>query len=212
MPAVGPNGEVYVCWAYDDKLWFDRSTDGGKTWLEKDILVAEQPGGWTFDIPGLGRANGLPFTVTDCSNGPNRGTIYVNWADMRNEHKDVWVTSSTDQGATWSDPVRVNDDTGDADQFFTAIDVDQLTGYVYCVFYDRRNHPGSNKTDVYLAVSKDGGKTFENMRISESPFLPVQGPFFGDYNDISVVDGHVRPIWTRMDKGRLSVWTALIDL
>lgn len=210
VPAVGPNGEIYVSWAYDNKLWFDRSLDGGTTWLNKDVFVAEQPGGWTFDIPGLGRANGLPFTVTDCSNGPNRGTIYVNWCDERNGNKDVWVAASSDLGSTWSDPVRVNDDEGTADQFFTAMDVDQSTGYLYCVFYDRR-HQTKNSTDVFLAVSKDGGKTWENMRISEEPFHPVKGPFFGDYNDISAADGHVRPIWTRMDKGRLSVWTALID-
>ena len=37
VPAVGPNGEVYVAWAWKNKIYFDRSEDGGKTWLEKDI-------------------------------------------------------------------------------------------------------------------------------------------------------------------------------
>jgi prepilin-type processing-associated H-X9-DG protein len=36
--------------------------------------------------------------------------------------------------------------------------------------------------------------------------------FFGDYNNITAVDGHVRPIWTREVDGVLSVWTALLDL
>lgn len=211
VPAVGPNGEVYVAWSFDNKLWFDRSTDGGNTWLKKDIEVADQPGGWVFDIPGLGRANGLPFTECDRSSGPHSGTIYVNWVDSRNGNKDVWVARSTDKGNTWSEPVRVNDDATEADQFFTALTIDQHTGYVYCVFYDRRNYT-DNSTDVYLAVSKDGGQTFENIRISERPFTPIKGPFFGDYNDISAVNGHIRPIWTRMDSGKLSVWTALVEI
>ena len=33
-----------------------------------------------------------------------------------------------------------------------------------------------------------------------------------DYNNITAVDGHVRPIWTREELGVLSVWTALLDL
>ena len=36
--------------------------------------------------------------------------------------------------------------------------------------------------------------------------------FFGDYNNITAVDGHVRPIWTHEEGGILSVWTALLDL
>jgi hypothetical protein len=41
--------------------------------------------------------------------------------------------------------------------------------------------------------------------------VPEGKVFFGDYNNISAVDGRVRPIWTREDRGVLSVWTALLD-
>ena len=41
--------------------------------------------------------------------------------------------------------------------------------------------------------------------------VPAGQTFFGDYNNISAVDGHVRPIWTREDLGVLSVWSALLD-
>lgn len=212
VPAFGPNGEIYVAWAWNNKIWFDRSLDGGKTWLEHDITVASQPGGWTFDIPGITRCNGMPVLLCDLSNGPNRGTLYVNWSDQRNGENDtdVFVSKSTDGGNTWSEPLRVNDDAKGKQQFLTWMAVDQTNGYLYGVFYDRRSY-SDGQTDVYIAISQNGGQSFKNMKISESPFNPTPLVFFGDYNNISAHNGVVRPIWTRLDKGKLSVWTALIN-
>lgn len=212
VPAVGPDGEVYVAWSFDEKIWFDRSLDGGKTWLPKDRVAADQPGGWTYSIPGISRTNGLPVTVCDLSDGPNRGTIYVCWSDQRNgeDDTDIWLVSSKDRGETWTKPLRVNDDGPGKHQFFGWLTIDQSTGKLYIVYYDRRNHIGMS-TDVYLASSSDGGQSFVNERISESPFVPDSKIFFGDYCHVAAVNGRVRPVWTRLDEGRISVWTALID-
>ncbi len=212
VPAVGPKGEVYVAWAWNNKIWFDRSLDGGKTWLEQDIEVADQPGGWEIKIPDIQRCNGMPVLVCDLSDGPNRGALYINWVDQRNgpTDNDVWVSKSTDGGATWSAPVRVNDDDSKRQQFFTWMAIDQTTGYLYVEFYDRRAYP-DERTDVYVAVSRDGGASFQNIKISKSPFAPDSFVFFGDYNHISAHAGIVRPIWTRLDSGTLSIWTAIMD-
>lgn len=213
VPSVGPDGTIYVAWSWNSKIWFDKSVDGGKTWLEEDGIVTDQPGGWSYDVKKVSRCNGLPFTDCDRSNGPYRGTIYVNWTDQRNgtHNPDVFTAYSRDQGKTWSAPVRVNDDATEREQFFSSMTIDQATGYVYCVFYDRRAY-SDHKTDVWLAVSKDGGQTYENRRISASPFEPEEKTFFGDYNHISAYQGMVRPIWTRLENGMLSVWTALIQI
>ena len=207
-PAIGPNGEIYVAWAGPEGIVFDRSLDEGSTWLDEDIFITDFPGGWDYGIPGIYRANGLPVTKCDLSGGEHHGTIYVNWTDQRNgtNDTDVWLAKSTDGGNTWSAPIRVNDDPAGKHQFFTWMDIDQTTGCLYFVFYDRR-HYTDNHTDVYLALSKDGGNTFINRKISESPFFPDSGVFFGDYTNITVHDGIVRPIWTRLDDGGLSVWT-----
>ena len=213
VPAVGPNGEIYVTWSLNNKLYFDKSLDGGQTWMSEDLMIAEQPEGWAIDIPGIGRANGFPVTTCDVSNGPHRGTIYVNWSDQRNgkNNTDIWLMKSTDQGKTWSEPKKVNDDTKKRHQFFNWMTVDPVTGYVYVVFYDRREYK-DERTDVYLAYSKDGGETFKNVKISETPFVAGEGIFFGDYNNISAYNGMVRPIWTRADGKTLSIWTALIQI
>ncbi|MDX2246728.1 MAG: sialidase family protein [Bacteroidia bacterium] len=212
VPTVGPEGEIYVVWSLNDQIWFDRSFDNGKTWLEKDIIAADQPGGWAFDIPGISRCNGMPILTCDLSNGPNRGTLYLNWSDQRNgDHDtDIWFAKSVDKGETWSKPQKVNDDRPGKQQFFTWMSLDPTTGYLYIVFYDRRNYEDF-QTDVYLAYSTDGGKTFTNRKISEKPFVPTEKSFFGDYNHISAYSGRICPIWTRMDDGKTSVWTAVIN-
>lgn len=211
VPAVTTDGTVYVAWANNYKIYFDRSKDGGKTWLAEDKIVADQPGGWEIDIPGLMRANGMPVTVVNNKKGKYQGEIYVNWVDDRNGHYDVWFARSTDGGDSWSEARKVNDDDTETDQFFTWLSCDQTTGYLYCIFYDRRNY-NDLQTDVYMAVSKDGGRSWTNEKISEKPFKPNPNVFFGDYNHIDAHNGVVRPIWTRYDLGgRTSIWTALIN-
>ncbi len=211
VPAVGPEGEVYVAWSGSDGLYFDRSFDGGGTWGVDKVITAT-PGGWVIDIPGVNRCNGLPVTVCDISSSVHRGTIYVNWVDSRNGDHDVFIVKSTDRGDTWSPPIRVNDDAvgNGREQFFTWAAVDPVTGELAIVFYDRRAYAGDS-TDVYLARSFDGGATFRNECISEAAFFPTANVFMGDYNGISAYNGRIRPIWTRLHDGLLSIHTHLLD-
>ncbi len=208
VPCVGPNGEIFVSWSAHDKLYFDRSLDGGATWLDDDIVAGSQYGGWVYDIEGIFRCNGLPITQCDISNSPHKGTIYINYSDKTNGEKDVdiFVIKSTDAGNTWSSPIRVNDDPvgNGKHQFMSWMTVDPITGSVNIIYYDRRNYDDSS-TDVYLARSTDGGTTFENVRISESPFTPVKSVFFGDYIGVNSYNDFTACIWQRLDKGKLSV-------
>lgn len=210
VPAVGPHGEIYVSWAGPNGLAFNKSLDGGRTWLKHETRIDSIAGGWAFDISGIYRANGMPITKCDLSNGPNRGVIYVNWADDRNGNKDIFLAKSTDGGKSWSETIKVNQDTSERDQFFTWMDIDQSNGNLYFVYHDRRNHPGDS-TDVYLTYSTDGGSTFHDVKLSATPFLPHDSIFFGDYNTIAASNGVVRPAWTRLDGDQLSVWTAIVE-
>jgi hypothetical protein len=212
VPAVGPNGEIYVTWTGPKGLVFQRSLDRGKTWLDEEQLLHVHHGGWEMTIPGMYRANGLPILQCDLSNGANRGNLYLNWCDQKNGYNntDSWLSVSEDGGKTWSEPRKVNQDTTVSHQFFTWMVVDQTSGYLYFVYYDRRNH-NDNQTDVYLTVSRDGGKTFTDHHISQKSFLPDQEIFFGDYLNIAAVNGTIRPIWPRMDDGKTSLWIALIQ-
>ena len=212
VPTVGPNGEVYVAWAINEEIRFNKSTDAGQTWLPTETVIATQPGGWNYLIAGLNRCNGLPITICDTSNTSTRGNIYVSWSDQRNgiTDTDIWLIKSTDDGVTWTNPKRINDDALGTQQFMTWLTVDQSTGIIYSVFYDRRNYTDA-QTDVYLAYSEDGGNNFTNVKISETAFTPSGFLFFGDYTGIQAHNGTVRPIWGRMKNNVQTIQTALIQ-
>lgn len=208
VPTVDNEGNIYVIWTGPNGLVMNKSIDKGNTWLEKEIDVADHPGGWTIDVPGISRCNGLP--ILTCSRKTN--TLFINWADQRNgtDDTDIFMSKSEDGGLTWTNPTRVNQDSTETHQFFTWMTVDQSSGYLYFVYFDRRLY-ADTKTDVVLAVSRDEGETFEEFTISNSPFLPNKEIFFGDYNNIAAVKGVIRPIWPRMDNGKITLWTAIID-
>ncbi len=213
VPALGPNGEIFVCWTGPRGIMFQKSTDGGLTWLSEERKLADHVGGWDIQIPGIYRANGFPFLMSDMSGGPHNGTLYLNWCDQRNgaDNTDVWLIKSTDAGQTWSEPMQVNQDKDPRHQFLTSMAIDQVRGDLHFVYYDRRRFK-DNRTDVVWATSTDGGQTFKEQRISNQPFVPNPMVFFGDYLGIAAHNGRIRPIWPRMDNNKITLWVGLIDL
>lgn len=211
VPAATADGKIFVAWANQGKIFLDRSFDGGRMWLTNDIAVADQPGGWDLKIPGHDRCNGMPILMTDKSKGPYRGCLYLVWADQRNGENDtdIWFIRSNNYGDNWSTPLRVNKNTPGKHQYLPWMTVDAVSGYIYILYYDRSNYDDL-QTDVYLAYSVNSGLSFKNVKISETPFIPSDSTFFGDYLNISAHKGIIAPIWARMDNGKTSVWTAII--
>ena len=56
-----------------------------------------------------------------------------------------------------------------------------------------------------MAVSEDGGETFGNFKVSETPFTPFNSVFYGHYIGLTAHDDHVLPVWMRMDDGFTSI-------
>ncbi|MCI0715732.1 MAG: glycoside hydrolase [Chlorobi bacterium] len=214
VPCVGPNGEIYVSWSGPAGIVFDLSLDGGLSWLENDIPVSPQIGGWEYEIEDIFRCNGMPVTCCDISSSPYNGTIYINFSDARNDDDDIdiFLVKSTDKGNTWSAPKRINDDPfgNKRQQFMNWMHVDPLTGVINIIFYDRRNYDDFH-TDVYLARSTNGGETFTNIKISEEPFKPIKNIFFGDYIGVNSFNDFVACSWQRLEGGFLSILYCGID-
>ncbi len=210
VPAVGNNGEVYIAWSGPDGIYFDKSADGGVS-FGTDKVISDMPGGWDISIPGISRCNGMPFTVCDNSDSEYSGNIYVLWSDQRNGETDtdIFLLRSEDGGDTWSERITVNNDNSGTQQFFPNIVVDPTSGIIYVVYYDRSLTSGV-ETDVWMAKSDDGGKSFTNFKISVSPFTPVDTIFFGDYIDIDAYNGIVYASWMRMDNEFMSVFCAKV--
>jgi hypothetical protein len=213
VPAVSYDGKLYVAWSNRETIYLDRSYDGGEMWLRNDIAVTDHVGGWAMEIPGLSRSNGMPVLCVDNSTSQYYGSLYLLWADQRNgkDDTDIWFARSRNNGDNWTLPTRINQDETGKHQFLPWMTVDEATGIIWIVYYDRRDHDDL-QTDVYVAYSKDGGSTFKEVKISESPFIPDATKFFGDYTNISAHKGVIAPIWTRMDEGKTSVWMSVLSL
>jgi hypothetical protein len=208
VPTVGPNGEIYDSWAGPLGIVFTKSTDGGVSFGINQI-VAPIPGGWDFNVPGIYRCNGLPVTACDTSHSFTRCYIYICWGDTSYgaDNSNVFLIKSTDGGNSWGQVKKVNNDNTTRHHFFPWMAIDQTTGHIFFIFYDRRSTIG-NATDVYAAESIDGGETFNNFKISQSSFTPNSNTFFGDYSGIAAFNGKVYPTWMRLDGNVLSVYTA----
>jgi len=208
VPAFGIGNARYVGWALNGKIMFSRSLDAVH-WEE--TTVATQHAGWTQSYAGFSRCNGMPVTVVDhCKQSPYYGRIYLCWGDqIEGLGGEIFVSYSDNAGFNWSAPSSISPQGGTSDQFLPWLTVDPTSGYLYAVFYDRRNTTKDNETNTYLSISRDGGTTWSEQRINSEAFYPSDAVFMGDYNHISAHGGEVRPIWTELANMKKSVWTYL---
>jgi hypothetical protein len=211
-PAVGPKGEVYVVWAGPKSLTFAKSTDSGVNFAKNSVVT--ECVGWDFPIKGLGRASGFPTMGVDITSGKDSGTIYVNWGDIRNGDPDVFLLASRDGGATWGQLQRVNNDalSNGKEQWFPSLVVDPIDGSVNIAYYDRGAQLGM-LTDVTLARSVDGGRTFAFYRLNDEAYELNRLGFFGDYLGIDSFGGRVAVLWMHpVDKSKkLGISSAVLD-
>jgi len=190
---VGPDGTLYTVWDAREGIMMAVSHDGGLTFSKDRLIIHAGPG--YFGISGVSRSNGFPqIGMGPRSSDGQSGNLYVSWSDYTNGDVDAFVASSADHGATWSAPVRVNNDPvhNGADHFFQWMAVDPKTGAVNLVFYDRR--PDNQQTRVTLARSTDSGKSFSNYALDKEAF-EAEGDFLGDYLAITAFGNKAFAAW-----------------
>ncbi|MFK5856425.1 MAG: GEVED domain-containing protein [Bacteroidota bacterium] len=212
---TGPDGEVYAIWAIYDgwptdetAIGMAKSFDGGATWEPSTRIITNIRGIRTSETGKNMRVNSFPVCAVDCSNGPDRGAVYITWSNIgtpgvnTGSDIDVYIVKSSDQGSSWTDPVKVNqDEAGLGKQhYFPWVTCDPANGILSIVFYDDRN-VSSNQAEAYCANSDDGGVTWEDFKVSDVSFTPspipgLAGGYFGDYLGIIAQDGWVYPVWT----------------
>ncbi len=219
---TGPNGEVYAVWsiynswpADEGALGFAKSLDGGVTWQPATRIIQNIKGIRKTETKKNHRVNSFPSMAVDISNGPDRGNIYVVWANIgqpgvnTNVGIDVYMIRSTDQGATWSAPIRVNQNPfgQNKEHYFPWLTCDPENGILSAIYYGDRNVTQS-QVEVFCANSFDGGETWEDFKVSDVAFTPapvpgLAGGYMGDYLGIAARGGMVYPIWADNRLGKL---------
>ena len=228
--STGPNGEVYAVWSvYDaggldeDAIGFAKSLNGGETWEASYRILDNIRGIRATGVPQNQRVNSFPSMAVDISNGANSGNIYVVWANIgvpgvnSGSGSDIYMIKSSDEGETWSDPIRVNQDEAAQGKthYFPWVACDPSNGTTSVIFYDNRNTE-SYQAEAWVATTSDAGDTWEDFKVSDVSFTPSPIPgmasgYFGDYLAISALDGKVYPCWTDNRSGHAMTYVSVFE-
>jgi hypothetical protein len=211
-PVIGHDGKIFIIWSGQGAMFYDRSYDG-EMWISTDLAIAEQVGGWNLDMPGFGRVANNSVLTVDNSPSRIRGTLFMAYSDLKSGETDgdIWLMRSVNRGDNWTIAARINQDEPGREQFLPKICIDPGSGFVYILYYDRRNY-SDNQTDVYLAWSSDGGNQFKEKKLNEKPFTPAldSKTAMANYLGISAQKGVVVPVWTAINGDNQEVWATVL--
>lgn len=223
LPRVGPNGELYMSWwDFSSGHWVVRSDNGGLSW-NAPVRAATRMDTWgTQDgsrFPGNFR---VPPMCTLAVN-PINGKLYLVYFDTTNivngqRNVDLYMTTSTDRGQTWTTPRRINFDANPpGDQFFPWLEVDRK-GQLHLGFWDSRNVVQNDNVtngmfDNYYMYSGDDGNTWTEFRLTPNSWnsnndgLNRSNQFLGDYNGLAVGGNWAYPVYTSTQNGNPDTFT-----
>lgn len=208
------NYELQPDGRYRGKIWMRTSPDGGVSWSGPHLVAPHLSYG---ERGGDRRWKGLGTTpvAVDESGGPFDGTVYIAWSAPIDDRLQILSSRSADGAATWSAPVRVNGGGLDANHSTPMLAVNG-DGVLAVSWNDRRHDPADACFHHYVAVSRDGGRTFaEERRVSERPTCPGTGSRWMNGGEtqglVALPDGRFRATWSVGDRHDLRLWTAVVD-
>lgn len=226
---INENGKLFASWAavttqqpfIEDYISFGYSTDGGTTWsITNNVFDANGINGTLSEKSNI-RVNGLPRMAIDKSDGTRKGWLYIVTTDKNispaGSDPDIILHRSSDNGITWSNGIRVNQDAVNNGkiQYFPAIDIDK-NGTINIIYYDDRNTT-SDSAEIYLSRSIDGGNTWIDTVLSDHRFKPKpvlggSSNYQGDYISLIANDDKLHAFWMDDYSGIYQVWTKIIEI
>ncbi len=164
------------------------------------------------------RAECYPTLTIDNTGGKRNGRMYLCWA--ADNYPNVYASTSTDFGTTWSAPRIVHSDTTN-DQFWAWVTLDPTSGDVAVMYADSRDDANNILVRTYVSLSTDGGATWVDRRAgdgnSDLRNNPFSGnTFAGDYSGCDFRNGIVYPSWVDMRNAEVTkadndVYTAVVN-
>lgn len=248
VPAVGPDGEAYVVWQKRNKsnhttqAVIRKTENEGGSWTPATVALEVYTIGEIDPDVNANRyiladkqnirASSYPAIAVDntTSGSATRGNVYVVQAgrEAPNGNYGIYLTMSKDKGTSWTAKKRIDDATLRNDMFFPAVSVDPTNGMISVFYYSSQNDPNNQGVDAYIAVSRDGGETFKNIRLTPNSIFINNGNavsqqdangsniYWGDYTSITSYGGKIFPLWwwptgSSYQYGTLDLFTALVS-
>jgi len=174
-----------------------KSTNGGASFGAAVVVTPVVPIGFGGGaVNARLRANFRTNSFPRIDVNPVNGQVYIvyNANPPGPDGSDIFFTRSTDGGASWSTPVRLNQDRGDNDQYFPDIAVNGQ-GVIQAIWNDQRLDPDNLKTDIFKVSSYDGGRSWgPDHRVTMGSAFPAVGydpvtnpNYMSDYSDIKAI-------------------------
>ncbi|MCH9024165.1 MAG: hypothetical protein IH931_02440 [candidate division Zixibacteria bacterium] len=248
IPVVTSNGDVHVLWAGSvldsgaactgfQAVKHVVSTDGGQSFSAESVVSPVF--GWMIASNGT-NTYPQPATDADITGGPFDGFMYTAFTNIGSEdisRSDVDFVLTTDNGATWSERIKINDDANSHlnESYHPWLIVNE-EGVIIVIFYDTRfDSPNYFLFDLMAAYSFDGGETFTtNHRISSvssstndlkkstaydlneinkpesnTPVLSSsRAGLIGEYIGVTAFHDKINAVWTDSRDGNSEVYTA----
>jgi hypothetical protein len=216
-PVVENNGTLDVGFvsencndSFDPHLLFQKSTDGGQTFLPTAVQI-DKPGQYA-DFQDAANDDTLPPTAFRAPNTPSLAYsprtnsllfVYQNNINRPVSQADISFQTSGDGGLHWSDSRFLSTASGQPagnDQFFPWAASDE-SGRFYVIWFDRRLDPANVRINTWQAVSRNDAASFTSAKISTRDWDPNQGfftsgAFIGDYNGLAASTDAVYAVWT----------------
>jgi subtilisin-like proprotein convertase family protein len=144
---------------------------------------------------------------------PYFGRAYLTYTEEspdESHNTDILLRFSDNNGASWSAPVRINDDESTRCQFLPHLAADPTSGLLAASWYDCRDDDGlggpgnrvagaNNDVQFYASVSFDGGQHWApNVRVSTGTSTESASPNpndFADYTALTFYNGTFHPVW-----------------
>ena len=213
--AVGSDHSIYAFWYAGVTLQMRRSTDQGLTFGAPVTVAAGLLGGSNGDLgltgirqgtvtPSAFRSNSFPHAAVN----PVNGHIYVTYNSKTAgvDKGDIFYVLSTDNGSTWSAPVKVNDDGTTTDQWQPTVSVSPDGQHIGFFYYSRQEDPVNNNLFKYYGrigtISGSAVNLTPSSAVSSVASLPefgrdayINSTYMGDYNTVSATATDFNVVW-----------------
>lgn len=204
-----------------------RSTNHGKSWSKRPIIIARQTFRGAYD-PDTGKPIRAEGGLPDGAVNQNSGKLYVVWQDDRfsrgKKKYDSIAYSESNDGKHWTKPIRINKtpisrNPANRQGFLGSVDVAR-DGTVAATYYDFRNNTKAKgvPTNYWFVRCKPGKahtcakarKWRHEVRLTPRSFDIEQAPvargrfgyFVGDYEGLTHARGTFLPLFIQVNNGK----------